>query len=407
MRSGRSIWSRRPPPGSAGTLRSMPDQQPPPWLRRAVFQAALVLLGVLALVWVAGRLRPLILQLFVALFVSVALEPAVQFLTKRGWRRSRATPLVFFGTALAAVAFVAAIVPVFVDQAVALTRDMPRYLANVESWLASQDLIDLDLLNAQVREQLQDAGDLLGDFGGPLAGGLLAVGNTLFGAIFQLVVVGLFAYSMVAEGPKLRRTVLARLPQVRQREVLRIWEIAVEKTGGYIYSRMVLAVAAAVYTTAVLWILSVPHGLALGLWVGVLSQFVPVVGTYIAAVLPVLVALVNDPITALWVLVALVAYQQVENFLIAPRISARAMAIHPAVSVGAVLAGASLLGGVGAVLALPVAATIQAAISTAMARHELVEEAPTEDEPVAGRGKARRSRSGVEGRREKSIDALD
>lgn len=382
----------------------MPEQQPPPWLRRAVLQAALVLVGVLALLWVANRLRPLILQLFVALFVSVALEPAVQFLTKRGWRRSRATPLVFFGTALVAAAFVAAIVPVFVDQAVALTRDMPRYLANVETWLADQDLIDVDLLNAQVREQLQDAGDLLGDLGGPLAGGLLAVGNTVFGAIFQLVVVGLFAYSMVAEGPKLRRTVLARLPQARQREVLRIWEIAVEKTGGYIYSRMVLAVAAAVYTTAVLWILSVPHGIALGLWVGVLSQFVPVVGTYIAAVLPVLVALVNDPIAALWVLVALVAYQQVENFLIAPRISARAMAIHPAVSVGAVLAGASLLGGVGAVLALPVAATIQAAISTAMARHELVDEAPVEEEPAVGRRRPRRPRSAREGGGQEAVD---
>lgn len=374
----------------------MPDQQPPPWLRRAVFQTALVLLGVIALVWVAGRLRPLILQLFVALFVSVALEPAVQFLTKRGWRRSRATPLVFFGTFLTAVAFVAAIVPVFVDQAVALTREMPRYLENVESWLADQDLIDVELLNTQVREQLQDAGELLGDLGGPLAGGLLAVGNTVFGAIFQLVVVGLFAYSMVAEGPKLRRTVLARFPQAQQREVLRVWEIAVEKTGGYIYSRMVLAVAAAIYTTAVLWILSVPHGIALGLWVGVLSQFVPVVGTYIAAVLPVLVALVNDPIAALWVLVALVAYQQVENYLIAPRISARAMAIHPAVSVGAVLAGASLLGGVGAVLALPVAATIQAAISTVMAQHEheLVDEAPPDEEPVVAR---RRTRSGLSG----------
>jgi len=86
-----------------------------------------------------------------------------------------------------------------------------------------------------------------------------------------------------------------------------------------------------------------------------------------------------------WVLVALVAYQQVENFLIAPRISARAMAIHPAVSVGAVIAGASLLGGIGAVLSLPVAATVQAAISTAMERHELIEEAPAEEEPTPRR----------------------
>ena len=348
-----------------------------------------MLLGILAVLWVADRLRPLILQIFVALFVSVALEPAAQFLVKRGWRRSRATPVVFFGTFLVVGAFLAAIVPVFVDQAVELTENLPGYLENLEAWLNDQDLIDVAVLNTEVREQLADAGDFLGEYGGSLAGGLLAVGNSVFGAIFQAVVIGLFAYSMVAEGPKLRRTVLSRLPQTRQREVLRIWEIAVEKTGGYIYSRLVLAVAAAVYTIVVLWVLSVPHAVALGLWVGVLSQFVPVVGTYIAAVLPVLVALFDDPLAALWVLVAMVLYQQVENFLIAPRISARAMAIHPAVSVGAVLAGASLLGGIGAVLALPVAATIQAAISTAVHRHELIEEARGDDETLEHRGRPR------------------
>ena len=123
----------------------------------------------------------------------------------------------------------------------------------------------------------------------------------------------------------------------------------------------------------VLRLLGVPYSIALGLWVGVLSQFVPVIGTYIAAVLPVFVAFFQQPITALWVLIALIAYQQVENFLVAPRITARAMAIHPAVSIGAVIAGASLLGGIGAALALPVAATIQAFISTAVARHDLIE----------------------------------
>lgn len=343
---------------------------------------AVVLLGVLAFVWAAGRLRSLIFQIFIALFISVALEPAVQFMVKRGWRRSRATPVVFFGTFLLVVAFVASIIPVFVSQAIELTRNMPRYLENLEAWANDQQLIDIEVLDDQVRAQLQDAGEFLGEYGGTLAGGVLTAGTTIFGAIFQLVVIGLFAYSMVAEGPKLRRTVLGRLPPARQREVLRIWEIAVEKTGGYIYSRLVLAAVAAAFTMVVLLTLSIPHAVALGLWVGVLSQFVPVVGTYIAAVVPVLVALVQDPVAALWVLVALVGYQQIENYLIAPRITERTMAIHPAVSIGAVLAGASLLGGVGAVLALPVAATIQAAISTAIERHELIDEATAADDPA-------------------------
>lgn len=336
---------------------------------------AVVILGVVALLWVVTRLRSLIFQVFIALFIWIALEPAVQFMVKRGWKRSRATPVVFVGTLLVVAGFIGSIVPVFVDQAVELTDNLPRYIENIDGWLQDQDIIDVSVINERIEAQLQDAGDLIGEYGGTVFGGVLAVGNTVFGAIFQIVVIGLFSYSMVAEGPRLRRTVLSVLPPERQREVVRIWEIAVQKTGGYIYSRLVLAVASALYTIVVLMVLDVPHAVALGLWVGVLSQFVPVVGTYIAAVLPILVALFAEPISAVWVLVALVAYQQIENFLIAPRISARAMAIHPAVSIGAVIAGGNLLGAVGAILALPVAATIQAAISTALRRHDLIEEA--------------------------------
>lgn len=354
--------------------------RPPSWLPRAVVTVAVVILVVLALLWMVGQLRSLIFQIFIALFIWIALEPAVQFLTKRGWKRSRATPVVFVATFVVVAGFIGAIVPVFVNQAVELAENMPTYIENIDAWLQEQDLIDIEVLNERIEAQFQDAGDLIGEYGGTVFGGVLAVGNTVFGAIFQMVVIGLFAYSMVVEGPRLRKTVLSVLPPERQREVVRIWEIAVQKTGGYIYSRLVLAVASAIYTIIVLWVLGVPHAVALGLWVGVLSQFVPVVGTYIAAVLPILVALFSDPISALWVLVALVGYQQIENFLIAPRISARAMAIHPAVSIGAVIAGGNLLGAVGAILALPVAATVQAAISTALQRHELIAEADVDDE---------------------------
>jgi len=88
--------------------------------------------------------------------------------------------------------------------------------------------------------------------------------------------------------------------------------------------------------------------------------------------------------------VALVAYQQIENFWVAPKITAKAMAIHPAISIGSVIAGASLLGGIGAVLALPVAATIQAFISTVLERHEVIESESLYDRAPTARGRQRR-----------------
>ncbi len=343
---------------------------------------AFVILGVLATLWVAMRLRTLIFIVFISVFVAVALDPAAQYLARRGWSRRLAAGTVFLGAAVLFVGFVAALVPLFITQAADLAENLPEYVENVQDFLDRSDVLDIDLIDPQIAGQLENLGDLLGDYGTRVAGGIFAVGNTVFGAVFQMVTIALFSYYIVAEGPRFRRTVLSFLPPRRQREALQIWEIAVEKTGGYVYSRLLLAAVAASFTAVVLGLLGVPYPIALGLWVGVLSQFVPVIGTYIAAVLPVIVALTVSPPTALWVLVALVAYQQLENFVVAPRITARAMAIHPAVSIGAVIAGASLLGGVGAVLALPVAATIQAFISTAIHRHELIDaELLTEDPP--------------------------
>ena len=214
---------------------------------------------------------------------------------------------------------------------------------------------------------------------------MLAVGNTVFGAIFQLVVVGLFAYSMVAEGPKLRRTVLARFPQAQQREVLRVWEIAVEKTGGYLYGRVLTAVASAVFHTIVFLVIGLDYAFALGAWVGVISSVIPVVGTYLAGILPVVIALASSFGQAIWVLVAIVVYQQVENLVVVPRITGQTVELHPAVAFVAVLMGAALLGAVGALLAIPTAAIVAALWSARKERHDVVDHHLTKgDQPRRG-----------------------
>jgi predicted PurR-regulated permease PerM len=107
--------------------------------------------------------------------------------------------------------------------------------------------------------------------------------------------------------------------------------------------------------------------------VGILSQFVPVVGTYIGGALPALIAWLEDPIKALWVVIYIVIYQQIENYVLSPRVTAHTMSLHPAVSFGAAIAGATLLGAPGALMALPVAATLQAFVSTYIRRFELID----------------------------------
>ena len=125
-------------------------------------------------------------------------------------------------------------------------------------------------------------------------------------------------------------------------------------------------------TTVFLTVAGVPYPLALGLWVGLVSQFVPTAGTYLAGALPVLIALLDNPVSALWVLVFIVVYQQFENMVLSPRITARTMALHPAVAFGAVIAGGAIMGPIGALLALPAAACVQALVSIYLHRYEVI-----------------------------------
>ena len=119
--------------------------------------------------------------------------------------------------------------------------------------------------------------------------------------IFRFFTVLLFTFYLVADGPRFRRLICSFLRPDRQREVLANWEIAIQKTGGYLYSRLLLGIIQAVFHYIAFVIIGVPYPLALALFVGVVSQFVPVVGTYIANGFPALIALAIDPVKAVWV----------------------------------------------------------------------------------------------------------
>lgn len=338
--------------------------------RNRTLVVAGVLLGVAAVIWLTWKLSNLLFMVFVALFVTIAFEPPVHWLEKKGWKRGAAAGAVMGAALLLLVGFLMALAPLFVAQVEQLVEALPRIMVQAVEFLNDSFGLELSVDPDQIAK---DLGDYVSGLGEALAGGALSFLSSIGNFLLFTTTVVLFAFFMLAEMPKMQRTVLSFMPEKQQVRALKIWDVAVEKMGGYIYSRLFLAVIAAGIAWAALAFLGVPFAPSLGIWVGVLSQFVPVVGTYLAMILPAIVALTfNDLTTVLWVVVVFVLYQQVENYLVAPWITKRTMEIHPAVSVGAILAGGYLLGGVGVLLALPVAGIVQAVIAESRRGYRVV-----------------------------------
>jgi predicted PurR-regulated permease PerM len=359
-----------------------PDPQtrsPEPWLTPGRLLTLVgVLVGTYLTLVIVRALRGVLIMLMVALFLSFAMEPAVQWLNNRGVRRGLATGVVFLLALLIMAGLVIAMIPLVVEQIGDLIVSAPRSVEDLNRLAERLPFVPNIEVTSEVRMEVQEFGREFGDRirAGMLgaAGNVINLGATALGAMFQLLAIGLITFYLVADGPRLRQTLARPFPADRQREILAIWELAVAKTGGYIYSRVLLAVASALAHLLVLMLLGVPFALPLALWVGVTSAFIPVVGTYLGGILLLLVALVNEPMDALWLLIFIGIYQQIENYLLAPTVQSRTMDVHPAVAFVSVLIGGTLLGAPGALLALPATAIIQALLSTYVRRHELIDE---------------------------------
>ncbi|GHF52693.1 MULTISPECIES: AI-2E family transporter [Streptomyces] len=384
----------------AATDDTSPDSRPtrpgdgarmPRWLPRAVV-VTLALFACFQLgVWAFHQLLGLLVDILIAFFLALAVEPAVDRMAARGMRRGAATGLVFLGVALAFTAFFTMLGSMLAGQIQNIVENFPAYLDAVIGWL--NRTFHTRLSRVEIQTSLLHS-DWLQKYLRNSAGGVLDVSATVLGGLFQLLTVVLFSFYFAADGPRLRRALCSVLPPHRQTEVLRAWDLAVAKTGGYIYSRALMALVSGVAHYVLFVVLGVPYAPALAIWVGLVSQFIPTIGTYLAGALPMLLAFTVDPWYAVWVLAFVVVYQQFENYVLQPRITARTVDIHPAVAFGSVIAGTALLGAVGALVAIPATATLQAFLGAYVKRYELVDEAAA----VAGEGPRRPGGEGGGGR---------
>lgn len=322
--------------------------------------------------WVFTSTSGFLLTLLMSFFVAFALLPAVEFLSRRGWRRGAAAGVVMLGGAGIAVVFVFAIANVFLGQVANLIEALPGIVDTVVIWVNDTFAVELSL--EELGLEVSDVAGYVAGIGTGLLGVVTGVTGSVIGLVFQALTVGLFVFYILADWPRLRATILGWLPQNQQEMADTVFTITIDKVGGWVYSRGALAAVSAAFHFVVFLLIGLPYPFALALWVGVISQFIPTIGTYLAGVVPVFIGLVSgEPLDALWVLIAITVYQQVENYLISPKITANTMDLHPAVAFGSAVVGVSLLGGLGALLALPVAAAMTALADVYGTHHQLIE----------------------------------
>jgi predicted PurR-regulated permease PerM len=321
--------------------------------------------------FVFHRLSGLLILLLVSVFLSLAIEPGVNRLAARGWRRGRATIMILLGVLGAFLVFAGAVGTLVGTQVADLLAESDAYITDTVNFL--NDNFGSNIDPQAVIDDFNDPDGRVQEFIASQSDEAVRLSLAAVGVIFQALSVLLFTFYLVADGPRMRRALCSRLTPERQVRVLQGWELAITKTGGYLYSRALLALLSAFFHWIVFQSIGTPAPVALALWVGLVSQFLPVVGTYLAGVLPVLLTLLDSPLKAAIVIGFIVVYQQVENYVFSPRITARTMELHPAVAFGAALGGASLLGFVGALLALPAAAMIQAIASEWGHRYDVMD----------------------------------
>ena len=326
--------------------------------------------------WVLNRTSGLVGLILLSFFFSLALDPGVGWLHERyHLRRGLATGLLYVGVVAFLAVLVLLLIPLTVDLAGKLGDSIPTWsdkLNDLTDRLSRNELIS----PSQAEDASNQVNTAIKDWFSNFGGTALGIATTGLSLVFNVLTMGLFTFYLTANAPRIRRVLSSRLPGPAQERFNWAWETAVRQTGGYFYSRLLLMVinGGLFFFAMVLVGTPVKYALPLSIFEGFVAEFIPAVGTYIGAAIPLVFVLFELGVTqAVIVLVWTILYQQAENAVLSPKLSARTMSLNAGVAFGSALAGGALFGPMGAFVALPVAGMVTAFLSAYTRSYELVD----------------------------------
>jgi predicted PurR-regulated permease PerM len=333
---------------------------------------------VLEVVWVT---RSTLIWVLIAVFLAMALNPAVDWLVQRGVRRGIAVGIVFVGTLLLIVGIAATFVPTLVREVNDLADAVPGYIDDLTRGRGKLGFLERDYhIVEKVREALEKSGvgGVLG-----LSSTALSVTKSVINAVVATVTIAFLTLFMLLEGPAWVERFFGLLPETSQPRWRKVGGDIYRTVGGYVTGNLTISVVAGAASTAVLLVLGVPYAVALGLIVGILD-LIPLAGATIAAIIVSAVGFLHSTTAGIALVIFFVIYQQLENHVLQPLVYGRTVQLSPLIVLIAVLMGAELAGVIGALGAIPVAGSIQVLVVDWLAerRRRLVERAGPPPSPV-------------------------
>ena len=342
----------------------------------AVIGIILSVAALLAVIWIS---RQVLTWIAVAVFLALALNPAVEVLQRRGLHHRGAAAAVPALLTIGAIVGIGALfIPTLVNEVRGFAEALPGYVQDVSAGRGPLGrLSERYDLEEKVRDAIQKGGGAQSLFG--LSGTAVALTKGIITFIVAIVTIGFMTFFMLLEGPAWMERIYGLIPE-RSRDTWRGIGSEIYRTvGGYVTGNLLISVIAGTATTIVLLILGVPYAVALGLVVAILD-LIPLAGATLAAIIVGSVAFIHSIPAGIIVIVFFIVYQQIENHLLQPLVYSRTVQLSPLVILVSVLIGAKVGGILGALAAIPVAGTIQVLLLAWLAerrKEDRAETAPT------------------------------
>ena len=337
-----------------------PPSQPYQWTFRRVMGATLVLAFVCLSFWLLYRFYQVVFILFVAIVIGTVIRPAVTWLYHRGLPRLAGVVLIYILVLAFLVGFVFLLFPLIVEQGTSIAAAVPGYYQSLRAWMVNipnQLIMRLsEFLPARLPSlaPVQQTGQqMLASAGQAL--GYVALSSR---AIFMAIAILLLALHWTLDGPRTIQSLLLLIPKDQRQNIGELISAMESKVGYYIAGQGVLCLVIGIMALVAYMIIGLPNALLLAFVAGVMEA-VPMVGPLLGAIPAAVIALSVSPTKLVWVIVASVVIQQVENTLLVPRVMRKAVGVNPFVSLLAIFTFSSLLGIAGALMAIPIAAIIQ------------------------------------------------